>query len=396
MASSRSSISIIGPSVADANNGNGRTSSRWQRFLARRFVVTTDVMWPPSTDGSARTAAPGDGSSDADDDADDVAAVDGVGDEGRKRARSTPASTAAPDLLIALHAGRSSASLARFVAAYPDRPTIVVLTGTDLYRDLDSDPSVRRSLAAATRIVVLQPEAVEALPPSLRDKVDVIVQSAPTLARRSPDPRAFELVMVGHLRDEKDPATAWRALDRVTRHDRSVRLIHIGAALDERLDTEAGAFAGRNPNYRWLGALSHALTRQQIRRARALVMPSRVEGGAHAVIEAVTSGVPVLASEIPGNVGLLGRRYAGYFPVGDDLALAALIERAHREPAFVSMLTAQCAEQAPRFRPEQERQRLITLAASLLPADRPVPTAKVRRPRRNERTDAARPMKTAR
>lgn len=37
----------------------------------------------------------------------------------------------------------------------------------------------------------------------------------------------------------------------------------------------------------------------------------------HAVIETMPSNVPVLASFISGNIGILGRDYAGYFPLGD-------------------------------------------------------------------------------
>jgi len=325
MPSSRPRIAIIGPGSAAANNGNWRTAQRWQRFLGRRYRTTVDSEWHTADDP--------------------------------------------PDLMIALHALRSAPSLERFVDAHPMRPTIVVLTGTDLYRDLAA-PATQRSLALATRLVVLQSEALAALPPAAHAKAVTIEQSSPTLARRAPDPRSFTLVMVGHLRDEKDPATAWRAFERVARHDRSIRLDHVGDADDPRFRAAAEAMALRCPGYRWLGGLSHALTRQHIRRARALVIPSLMEGGAHVVIEAVTSGVPVLASAIPGNLGLLGRDYAGTFPAGDDAALAALIEQVRREPAFLAMLRRQCAERAPSFAPLRERGRLFTLVASCL-ASRP-------------------------
>lgn len=327
MSSSRSRIAIIGPGSEAENNGNWRTARRWQRFLGRRHVTTVAGEWV-ATDGEP------------------------------------------PDLMIALHALRSAPSVARFADAHPDRPLVVVLTGTDLYRDLAADDA-QRSLARATRLVVLQPEAVDALPAAYRGKTETIVQSSPTLARRAPDPGSFTLVMVGHMRAEKDPETAWRALERVARHDRSVRLDHIGDALDPRYRDGAAALERRCPGYRWLGGLSHALTRQHIRRARALVIPSVMEGGANVVVEAVTSGVPVFASAIPGNLGLLGRDYAGTFAAGDDAALAALIERARREPAFLALLTRQCAERAPLFAPEQERERLFTLVGSCLPAPSP-------------------------
>ena len=105
------------------------------------------------------------------------------------------------------------------------------------------------------------------------------------------------------------------------------------------------------PRYRWLGALSQAAARRAIARARALVHMSRMEGGANVVIEAVRSGVPVLASRIDGNVGLLGADYDGYFPVGDAAALAradaaASRRRGLRRPSARAMRAARAAVQA--------------------------------------------------
>ena len=50
------------------------------------------------------------------------------------------------DLLIALHARKSAAAVEAYRAARPAAPLIVVLTGTDLYEDIHSDPAARRSL----------------------------------------------------------------------------------------------------------------------------------------------------------------------------------------------------------------------------------------------------------
>jgi len=86
------------------------------------------------------------------------------------------------------------------------------------------------------------------------------------------------------------------------------------------------------------------------------------------VIEAVRSKVPVLASRIDGNVGLLGRDYDGYFPAGDAIALAALMQRFVREPAFAERLAAQCAAREPLFTPEAEATAVKTLLADMLPA----------------------------
>ena len=72
------------------------------------------------------------------------------------------------DVLIALHARRSAPSIAAWAEAHPDRPLVVVLTGTDLYRDIRTDASARRSLQLATRLVVLQEQGLLELQPALR------------------------------------------------------------------------------------------------------------------------------------------------------------------------------------------------------------------------------------
>ena len=316
-------VRIVSPALAAANNGNWQTAARWRRFLAP--VARVDIVGV---------------------DADD---------------------TEDADVLIALHARRSAVPIARWRERSADAPLVLVLTGTDLYRDLDVDAGARHSLECASRIVVLQEAGPARLDAASRAKAVVIVQSAPALrATRAPGDADF--VAVGHLRDEKDPATLYRAARRLAGAAVVPTIAHVGAPLDARLADEARATMAACPSYRWLGALPHAAARRTIARARALVHCSRLEGGANVVIEAVRSGVPVLASRIDGNVGLLGAGYDGYFPVGDADALAALIRRFCADAAFAAALRAQCALREPLFRPAAERKAVRSLVAELLSA----------------------------
>ncbi|HEX2932593.1 MAG TPA: TIGR04348 family glycosyltransferase, partial [Candidatus Binatia bacterium] len=85
---------------------------------------------------------------------------------------------AACDILIALHARRSADSIRQFHKTQPDRPLIVVLTGTDLYRDIRRIRKAKQSLELASRIIVLQKMALQNLPKHLHGKTQVIYQSA--------------------------------------------------------------------------------------------------------------------------------------------------------------------------------------------------------------------------
>jgi len=287
------------------------------------------------------------------------------------------------DAMIALHARRSARAVAAFAAA--GGPEALLLTGTDLYRDIRGDRSAQRSLELAQRLVVLQPHGLGELPAAFRRRAMVIEQSASALPPLPPRQRSFDLLLVGHLRPEKDPMTAVRALARLDDStSQRIRLIQIGGALDARLAGRVRRAAARDPRIDLRGPLPHAATRALIRRGRVLLLPSRIEGGANVLIEAVTAGVPVLASRIGGSVGLLGDDYPGLFPAGDDAALARLIRRCRDQPAFLERLRAHCVRRARRFTPEREAAAVLALAHNLLPARR-APDAPSRSSGRTER-----------
>lgn len=266
----------------------------------------------------------------------------------------------AADALIALHARRSAASIDAWARARPRQPLVVVLTGTDLYRDIRSGADAQRSLSQATQLVALQEQGPEELPGAVRDKCVVIFQSATALRPAAKSARRLHVVMAGHLRSEKDPLTFLRAVRRLHARE-DLRFEHIGNALDAALGDAALAMSKENPHYRWRGGLSRGQTRQRIKAAHLLVNASLMEGGAQVIIEAVQSGTAVLASRIGGHIGLLGAHHPGFFEVGDDTALAALIARVRHEPQFLEALLAHARTRAPLFDPNEERARLLHL-----------------------------------
>jgi putative glycosyltransferase (TIGR04348 family) len=315
----KTQIVIVTPALADANNGNWQTARRWARMLSSAYRVRLAARWD-------------------------------AGDE---------------SLLIALHARRSAASVAAWRQQAPRRPLVVALTGTDLYRDIAIDTDAQASLQAADALVVLNELGAQQLPAGLRHKSHVVLQSASARQALDKPKRHLRALMVGHLRDEKDPRTYFRAARRLERRT-DILLDHAGSALDRQLGAEAQALDAAQSNYRWLGGIPHAEARQRIQAAHVLVHPSRMEGGAHVVIEAVRSATPVLASRIAGNVGLLGAAYAGVFDPGDDAALSAWLERLRDDPDMLVALRAQTEARAALFAPSAEQAALHRIVSRLL------------------------------
>jgi len=260
------------------------------------------------------------------------------------------------DLLIALHARRSYQSIERFYDHHPDLPLVVVLTGTDLYKDIRIDANARRSLELATRLVALQKLALAELPKRLHSKTRVIYQSAPPVRKRAAPWSAakFKVCVIGHLRAEKDPLRTALAARRLPPTSR-IHVTHIGRALDDTLERRARAEMKRNVRYRWIGELSHGKARRVLAESHLLVITSRMEGSSNVLSEALASGVPVLASKIPGLMGTLGNAYPGFFPVGDTPALARLLRRTETDANFYLSLKTACRNLSPVVSPNRER-----------------------------------------
>ena len=224
-------------------------------------------------------------------------------------------------------------------------------------------PAAQESVRLADGLVVLQEEGLDALPAAYRAKTSVCLQSTAKREALAKTTRHLRALMVGHLRDEKDPQTYFDAA-RLLAARTNLLFDHVGAALDAPLGrSSARAVAAACPRYRWLGPLAHALTLRRIRQAHVLVHPSRIEGGAHVVMEAVQSGTPVLASRVSGNVGMLGHGYSGYFEAGDAAGLAALLMRCRDDASMLPLLMRERAARSPLFEPARERATLLGLVA---------------------------------
>lgn len=307
-------IALVTPAAARTRSGNRHTALRWAAFLrAAGHRVSVFLQWAPA-DGDF-------------------------------------------DLLLALHARRSHASILRFAESHPERPLVLALTGTDVYRDIHNSREAQESLALAHRFIVLQPEAIRALPRAMRAKARIVVQSCSSQLRHCPVSRRFRFCVIGNLRSEKDPLCALRALGRLD--NRGMELIQLGEALDDTLAAAAKAAAATDSRYRWHGSVPHSAALRWLASSHAMVISSRLEGGANVVCEALRIGVPVLASRISGNIGLLGARYPAYFAVEDDAGLARLMRRTATDRAFYGSLKKAVRTLRPMVAPREEAKALL-------------------------------------
>lgn len=261
----------------------------------------------------------------------------------------------AAGMMIALHAWRSAESIQKFRQQFPDRPLIVAITGTDVYRFLHSHPETTiRSMQYADQLVGLHDLIADALPLDLRDKVNVIYQSAQPISMRNPYKRFFHVSVLGHLRDEKDPLRPALAASLLPTSSR-IQVHHYGKAHTAEWFNRAKHEMASNARYTWHQEIPYYHIRQVYRRTQLLVLPSNMEGGANVISEAVVAGIPIIASNIEGSIGLLGRDYPGYYQVRDEQALAKVLLRAETDTLFYRQLEQHCIARQSMFSEDQER-----------------------------------------
>jgi putative glycosyltransferase (TIGR04348 family) len=313
-------IEIVTPAPPGTLHGNRITALRWHKFLSRlNYQSTITEQW------SGKSC----------------------------------------DALIALHGLRSYDSIQRFKKAHPDHPVVLIMTGTDIYRDLKVSTKVIKSMEMADAIVVLQPDAIESLPKKFHHKVQVIYQSVKGITRKASPKRHFLASIIGHLRAEKDPFCAAHCLSLLPSNSK-IQLVQLGKAMSPDFKKQAISIEKNMMRYRWLGQLSHSQTLQWLSRSHVMIISSIMEGGAHVVSEAIAIGIPVIASDIPGNRGLLGDAYPAYYPVGDKAALSKLLTRAETNPVFYQKLCKAIAGRQKITKPELEQKSIQRLMKTLL------------------------------
>lgn len=258
------------------------------------------------------------------------------------------------DLMIAIHAWRSQESIFRFKQKNPSAKLIVVLSGTDIYQYIHSHrKTTLKAMQQADILLGLNHQVVNVVPEELQHRLSVIPQSASVQPKRIKSEKRFLALVVGHLRDVKNPFQAAKAVQSLPTTSR-IQVHHYGRAHTALWGLHARRETATNKRYHWYGEVDQSRLSEIYQQASVLIISSKMEGGANVICESIAAGTPILASKIDGNVGLLGEDYEGYYSLSDTRMLRQKLSRLERDKLFYSRLKSQCLKLQRYYSPQRE------------------------------------------
>ena len=117
-----------------------------------------------------------------------------------------------------------------------------------------------------------------------------------------------------------------------------------------------------------LGTIPYRSLHQLYRACRVYVTPAYAESFAHPLLEAMSSGLPVVASDLPVHREIC-RDAAIYFPHFSPEALAECVLQVHQSPELAETLSRSGLNRAEDFRWSTHVEQLLALAQELLGAN---------------------------
>lgn len=267
--------------------------------------------------------------------------------------------------LIALNARKSAREIFDFHHRQPESAIVSLLTGTDVnhpeMEDLSS--ATIKALRLSTSVVSLHDGFTHRIPEDLLGKTKVIYPSVQLPSGFSHCPVEPKKVMIaGNYRVEKNPTLMMSAVRKLAELPLDFHAYGAGGDYQEHLDQTAAECS----NFYFHGVQDHGVVLKEMQSMHALLNTSTEEGGANAICEAVAIGLPVLASRIDGNIGMLGFDYEGFFTSGDLQSLTDLLTRMDRDEAFYQTLKRQVAARARCFSYQYEAEQWAALVRKMI------------------------------
>jgi len=179
------------------------------------------------------------------------------------------------------------------------------------------------------------------------------------------------VLFVGHLMPRKGPDVLLRAFSRVAQEFPGARLVIVGSGEDEGALRLLSRDLGVATRTDWLGLIPHDELPAYFVAADVFVLPSWSEGFPHVLMEAAACGVPAVASNIPGNSGLVVEGVTGLlFEPGDVGGLAEGLRKLLADPCLRGSMAASARNRAEElFRAEDQTRKVEELYRCALAGD---------------------------
>jgi glycosyltransferase involved in cell wall biosynthesis len=137
----------------------------------------------------------------------------------------------------------------------------------------------------------------------------------------------LKLLSIGRLVEQKDYPTTLKALASLSNTNREFEYKVIGEGSLQQSLSQLSEDLGIAQSISWIGKTK--LVTNYLNESDVLILSSNYEGFGLVLLEAMKQGIPILASNCPAIVEVVGKNYLGLFPVGDSEALAQLLLNCH-------------------------------------------------------------------
>jgi len=264
---------------------------------------------------------------------------------------------------------------ARRLATKAGLPYVVTMHGSDLYLNLDT-PSWRREITrtaadAAAVICVGRRLALDAVREIGLDPARTVVIGNTydterfQLIERAPHDGPVRLLSVGRLSPEKGHEVLLRAFAQLIERGGDAELTLVGGGACESHLRELSMALGLTDRVHFTGVLIGELLAEQYARADIFVLPSLSEGFGVAVVEAMATGLPVVATRSGGPEDIVDDT-SGLLARPDDVAdfLSALEHLIARLGDYDRAAIA--ASAAARYSPEAVATALVRVYREVL------------------------------
>lgn len=277
-----------------------------------------------------------------------------------------------PSVINGFHAYHFS-RLANRLRQISDIPIVVTATGTDVNANLYSESTRRittRCLRTASAVVVFSQATAERLGFEIMLSRDItrVIPQAVVSTQRTPLPRdgdRFILCLPAPLRGVKNPLFCLAPVQSLRTEYPNIGVVFAGTALEPEVLDDLIRETSEMPWAEYLGDLPHDRIPDLMCRSDVVVSTSFSEGMSSSILEAMSLGVPVLASKIEGNKAIIEDGVDGLL-FDSETDFIEQMEKLIEDPELRTKLTQNALKRIERdHMPDREAQAYLTLYTEL-------------------------------